>query len=229
LDYRDFYSCRGLALIGAGLGTASILAHSTLDEDFQRWHDREVKSSGSDDFAHGVRWLGDGRIMIPVFACASLLECRSVDIDQRIGVVGQWGNRCLRSAAVGAPAVLALKYLLNASRPEDENTSRWRPFDSPYSEGAVSGHAFIGAIPFVNAAKMTDNLGAKAILYTASTLPAWSRINDRKHYLSQAMLGWWLAYLAADSVACTENCYQSFTLVPQVSAGGFACQAVYRW
>ena len=32
----------------------------------------------------------------------------------------------------------------------------------------------------------------------------WSRINDDGHYLSQAVLGWWIAYLAVESVNRTE-------------------------
>jgi hypothetical protein len=229
LDYGDFYSCRTLALLGAGLGTAAVLANTSLDREFQDWHDEQVKSSGTDDFASAVKWLGDGRVMIPVVAGSAFLEPLGDCGDPLLAAIGQWGSRCSRSLLVGGPPMLALKYFLNASRPEDEFTSRWRPFDSPYREGAVSGHAFVGAIPFLNAAMMTDDLGWQILLYGASTLTAWSRINDRRHYLSQAMLGWWLAWLSADVVDRTEFFQQNFILIPQAIGDGVGVQAVCQW
>ena len=35
--------------------------------------------------------------------------------------------------------------------------------------------------------------------------PAFTRINDNVHYLSQVWLGWWMAYLACDAVNKTES------------------------
>jgi hypothetical protein len=215
--------------LGLGLGAAAILANARLDEHFQRWHDERIKCSGTDGFSDAVKWLGDGRITIPVFAGSALLGSAFDCQDPRVLTVNQWGNRCLRTVAVGGPPLLALKYLLNGARPADEFTSRWRPFEGPYSEGAVSGHAFIGAVPFLNAAKMTDDFGLKLGLYTASALPAWSRINDRRHYLSQAILGWWLAWLATDAVHRTEPGRQNWIITAQPLADGFGVRAAYRW
>jgi hypothetical protein len=53
----------------------------------------------------------------------------------------------------------------------------------------------------LTAAKMTDNPFLKYPLYVGSTLTGLSRINDNKHYFSQAVLGWWIAFLAVNSVA----------------------------
>ena len=64
----------------------------------------------------------------------------------------------------------------------------------------MSGHAFMGAIPFLSAAKMTEDPYLKATFYVASTLPGLSRITDDDHYPSQVLLGWWIAYLAASAV-----------------------------
>jgi len=36
-------------------------------------------------------------------------------------------------------------------------------------------------------------------------LAGLSRINDDEHYFSQVALGWWIAYLAADSVDKTDK------------------------
>ena len=94
---------------------------------------------------------------------------------------------------------------------------------------AVSGHAFIGAIAFVNAAKMTDRVGLKLALYTFSVLPAWSRINDQRHYLSQAALGWWMAYLAASAVDETERFKRDFAVMPLATGDGLGMSIAYRW
>ena len=71
LDHHEFYSCRGLTLLGLGLGTAAILANTSLDEDYQAWHHRQF---GNDRLADSVMWLGDGRIMIPIFAVAAVAD-----------------------------------------------------------------------------------------------------------------------------------------------------------
>jgi membrane-associated phospholipid phosphatase len=212
-----------------GLGIAGVLANTPLDESFQDWYDERVHSSGSDDFSEAVRWLGDGRIMIPVFAGAALLDVHAKNLHESLTPVEAWGNRCLRSVVVGGPPVIGLKYLLNASRPNDEFTSRWRPFDNPYSQAAVSGHAFIGAVPFINAAMMTSEPELKIALYSASFLPAWSRINDRKHYLSQAVFGWWLAYLSAKAVNRTEILQRDWEILVQPMHEGLALHAASRF
>ncbi len=47
---------------------------------------------------------------------------------------------------------------------------------------------------------MTDNDAAKGVLYLMSTLTAWSRLNDQKHYFSQALMGWLYASKATEAV-----------------------------
>jgi hypothetical protein len=229
LDCQDFYSCRGVALMGLGLGVAAILANTSLDQEFQQWHDRDVQSDSSDDLADFFTWFGEGQITIPIYAAAALAAPPSDSTGYPLSVIGEWGSRCSRSVLVGGPPMLAFKYFLNASRPADEFTSRWRPCDEPYRGGAVSGHAFMGAIPFLNAAKMTDNLAMKAALYTVSVMPAWARLNDRRHYLSQAMLGWWFAYLAADVADRTERFQTNFVVTPITTPEMAGLQAAYVW
>ncbi|MHC4178796.1 MAG: phosphatase PAP2 family protein [Planctomycetota bacterium] len=229
LDHQDFYSCPGLTLVGLGLGTAAIVANTSLDEDFQQWYDEDVHGDSSDDLARFCTWFGEGELMIPIFAAAAVVGSPSDSTCHPLGVIGQWGNRCSRSVLVGGPPMLAFKHFLNASRPEDQFTSRWRFFDNPHSDGAVSGHAFVGAIPFLSAAKMTDNLALKAAFYTLSVMPAWARINDRRHYLSQAMLGWWFAYLAADVADRTERLQKNFVLTPVLTPDATGLQAACCW
>ncbi|MDY0166212.1 MAG: phosphatase PAP2 family protein [Thermoguttaceae bacterium] len=105
-----------------------------------------------------------------------------------------------------------MQFLLGASRPgETDYRSQWKPFDDT---NAVSGHAFIGAVPFLTAAEMTENLAARAFLYVGSACTAWSRVNDDAHYLSQVILGWYMAYLACRSVEATGEDMQTLSLVP---------------
>ncbi len=223
LDYQDFYSLRGMAIVGAQVGGAAILANTSLDQEFQNWHDDNIMSSGSDDLADAVRWLGDGRIMIPVFAGAAVLECFAQDDQPIFQTVGNWGSRCSRSVLVGGPTVLGLSYLLGASRPSEDRGSQWKPLDD---NNSVSGHAFIGAVPFLNAANMTESVPLKAAFYGLSALPAWSRVNDRRHYLSQVLLGWGIAWLAADVVARTEDGQRNWVVVPYATDSGMGLQSI---
>lgn len=226
LDYRDFYSLRGLAIAAVPIGMAAVLANTSLDEDFRNWHDDHIKSSSSDELSEGVRWLGDGRVMIPIFAATAVLECFAEDDQPAVQILGHWGNRCSRSVLVGGPAVLGLTYLLGASRPCDDHGSEWKIFDD---NNSVSGHAFIGATAFLNAANMTENVPAKIAFYGLSVLPAWSRINDERHYLSQVVLGWGIAWLAADVVSRTERNQRNWVVVPYASQSGAGLQSIVTY
>jgi hypothetical protein len=61
---------------------------------------------------------------------------------------------------------------------------------------------------------MTENPWAKGGLYFLSVLPAWARLDEDCHYLSQAALGWWMAYLACRAVNQTEHEDRQFCLIP---------------
>ena len=52
---------------------ASVLANTNLDEDFQRWYQRDVRSSGCDNFAAFWKTFGEGQIFIPAFAGLGLV------------------------------------------------------------------------------------------------------------------------------------------------------------
>jgi membrane-associated phospholipid phosphatase len=217
-DYMEFYSCEGLSWLAAGVGAGALMANTGFDEHFMRdaFLDNVILAP-SDEFYemfHEPKFLGDGWYTIPAFAIAAFSEPLIADLPCG-GVIAHWGQRCLRAIVVGGPPVLALQWLTGGSRPgETSATSRWKPFQD---NNGVSGHAFMGAIPFVSAAKMTDNLWLKAGFYTVSVLPALSRVNDDKHYFSQVFLGWWLAYLAASAVDRTEIGLAGLRLYPVVT------------
>ena len=121
--------------------------------------------------------------------------------------------------------MLAMQMLTGASRPgETDDGSTWKPFQD---NNGVSGHSFIGAVPFLCAAKMTDDPLWKAAFYAGSTLAGLSRINDDRHYTSQVFLGWWMAYLAATAVDQTQS--GNWAVYPWPTADGMGVEVDYCW
>ena len=213
-DYRNYYSCATMRDLWLAVGGGAVLANTSLDEDFQDWYQHDVRSSGTDDFATFWKTFGEGEIFIPAYATLALVGTIFED-RPLIGPVGEFSYRVTRGYLVGAPPMLLMQHLLGASRPGEASVgSQWKPFDD---SNAVSGHAFVGAVPFITAAKMSHNPWMKATFYSLSTFTAWSRVNDDAHYLSQACLGWWMAYLACRAVDDTEHEERCFTFTPLVT------------
>ena len=212
-DYRHFYSCMGLAELAGGIGVNAVLANTYLDVRFRDWYQDNVRSPGTDDFARSCKTFGEGGIMFPAFIGLAVVG-NLFDDNPFMAVVGDYGSRVTRGYLVGAPPMLALQSVLGAGRPEN-GPSYWQPFQH---DNGVSGHAFTGAVPFITAAKMVENPVLKGGFYVLSTLPAWSRINDDKHYLSQVVLGWWIGYLAASAVDQTESSEKKFRIQPVCSS-----------
>ncbi|MFC1497228.1 phosphatase PAP2 family protein [Verrucomicrobiota bacterium] len=212
-DYINFYSGENLLKLGGGLAAGAILANSTADEDIYEWYTNDVKSANTDDMADMVKEFGNGLITVPVYAGAYALSVFG-DGNKACDIAGEWGQRSLRAIIVGGPAMLALQVTTGGSRPTDdehEYDSTWRPFEDG---NGVSGHSFMGAVPFISAAKMTKNRAAKSLFYAGSVLCGLSRINDEDHYFSQSLLGWWMAYLAVTSVDKTQAEDQLVSISP---------------
>jgi len=129
--------------------------------------------------------------------------------------LGIWGIYASRAYLVGLPAVLATQVLTGGSRPiEKEYGSPWKLFQD---NNGVSGHAFIGAVPFLTLAKMySNNSTYRYLAYAGSFLTAWSRVNDYAHYISQVALGWYLAYESVEAVFDADSCKNSFSVVPKI-------------
>jgi hypothetical protein len=230
-DYRRFYSPPELFALAGGIGLAAVFANAdigdkTIDENFQQWHHEHVATHNARKFAYVVKEFGNGRHFLPFYAVCSGAG-QAWESSPTARTIGEWGDRSLRSFFVGGPVILALQYGLGASRPEDHtNGSRWVPF---FAENSASGHAFIGGINFINAAMMTDNVPLKSALYVASIVPGWSRIIQDKHYISQVVLGWWVAYLSASAVDWNERGTSDWQITPVVSDDGMAVQFLRAW
>ena len=207
-DYKNFYSPNNLWKLALGIGYAGFYANTSFDQEIQDFYNDYLKSSITDDISKVVKPFGDGRITVPIYLTAALIG--ELSKKSKFGsTIGEWGQRCSRSILVGAPPVLFLQVTLGASRPEEGRGSRWRPFKD---NNGVSGHSFMGAVPFLTAAKMTNKRFLKCSFYLGSTLAGLSRINDNKHYFSHSVLGWWIAYLSVNS-----NQSEHLILLPSVT------------
>ncbi len=224
-DHHHYYACDTLYPLLLGLGASGVVANTSLDQDFQDWYQDDVRSRGLDGFSDFWRPIGNGYLFIPIYLGLSAAYGMYED-GPCGGLVAEFSDRATRSYLVGVPPMLAMQFLLGSSRPgETRHASRWSPFGDT---NAVSGHAFVGAVPFITAAQMTDSRPLKTALYLCSTLPAWSRMNDNRHYLSQVFLGWWLAYLACGSVERTELAYSRLTFSPIASSEMIGLAMVYQ-
>jgi hypothetical protein len=198
-DNKNFYSFKNLTILTIGFGIGGVMANTSIDQDFQDDYQEHAHLSLPDFFKD----FGANEIALPVFASFALFGELTPDTTAG-SVVGEWGRRTLRSYMVGIPPLLITQRLTGGSRPGEKgrNSSHWSPGSDV---NGVSGHAFIGAVPFMTAAQMTENVYAQIALYAGSGLSAWSRVNDDKHFLSQALLGVLLAYSSTSSVNKTEK------------------------
>jgi membrane-associated phospholipid phosphatase len=172
--------------------------------------------------------LGEGKYLIPLSIGAAAIGYLAPD-DSGLGPVGRWGGNTARAYLVGAPSMLFMQMVTGGSRPDDtEGDSNWYPFND---NNGVSGHAFMGAVPFITLAKMNYDNPSKWLFYGASLLTAWSRLNDNDHYFSQSMLGWIMAYQSVSAVMKTNEQRQSqfsFNVFPY-SDGGAGFMMSYQW
>jgi hypothetical protein len=195
-DYKNFYSLNNLGKLALGIGYAGFYANTTFDQKIQDFYNDYIKSRATDNVSKFVKPFGDGRITVPIYLSAVLIG--ELGKSSKIcSTIGEWGERCSRAILVGASPTLLLQVVLGSSRPEEGKGSHWHPFKD---NNGASGHSFMGSIPFLTVAKMTDKRLLKYSCYLGSTLTGLSRINDNKHYFSQAFLGWWIGYFSVNSV-----------------------------
>jgi hypothetical protein len=214
-DHRQFYSPLGLGVLAAGIAGAAPLANGSADQDVHDWYQQRIKRQALDPLSDVFNYGGQAWFVVPLSLELMALNGRFGEDWQHDGGVLEWGNRSLRAIAIGYPPVVSLYGLLGASRP-DRNDSAWHPFEDFHG---VSGHTFIGAIPWLTAAAMTDNWLLKAPLAAGSFLTGWSRLHDDRHYFSQIALGWWIAALSVYSVGETQG-ESNWTIVPTMGPDG---------
>ena len=194
-DYEAFYTQERLIRVASVFGVGAVMAHSNIDTEFQDWHQSNIRSSGTDDFSKVVKHLGEKTLMMPIAILASSLEFSKPD-----SFWAEWGQLSTRAYLLGGPIIGFTQPLTGGSRPKDEyKDAHWRPFND---DNGVSGHSFVGAVPFLALTKMSQlNDWQRTLAYVASGLGSWSRINDDAHYLSQAMLGWYIAWESLNAIS----------------------------
>ena len=210
-DYLSFYSIDRMTRLGVGFGVGAVVANTNIDQNIQDIYQENIRSDKTDKFSKVAKEFGEGTIMIP----AALL-CASIDYIYPDSAISTWGKYTSRAYLTGAPALLLMQQATGASRPDDQpfKSSHWHPFQD---DNGVSGHAFMGAIPFLTLANMYhDNVYIKYLAYAASFATAYSRTNDNKHYLSQVSLGWYMAYETVDAVFYTKE-KSTLAVVPVVT------------
>lgn len=207
-QWRRAYGRRAFLRYGVALGTAAVLAYSGGDAAFDRWHTRTLDPregrgggdqppSSSDRVGAAVKPTGE-RWWFLIWLVTAL-----ADWLWRSTPVSRWGRENFEAMCVGLPSLWTLQRGLGANRPTSPDASpRWRPLQHAHS---ASGHAFIGAVPCWTLARRLDGTATRSILTAVGTVTGWSRLNDRKHYLSQVLLGWTVAWNAVDAVADTRR------------------------
>ncbi len=229
LDHANYYSKESLTWLAGGFGVGAIIANTSLDGGIQNHFQISVHSASSDEWLHGLhaqKELGNGRYTLPAYA-AAWVAGKLFERVPMAGIAGEWGERSLRATLVGTPPMLAMQYITGASRPgETSSNGMWKPFQD---NNGVSGHSFMGAIPFLAAAKMTDKPLLKLAFYAGSTLAPLSRVNDNRHYPSQVFLGWWMAWIATNAVDATQHADQYWSVFPMTWPGATGVGVEYRY
>jgi hypothetical protein len=192
--------------------TSVTLANSDYDKLIIDYYHNRIHSKNTDNLAKFSKNFGE-TLFITIYPITFLSTYLFANNKLSDNNLYQWTYRSTRSIILGAPIMLLIQRLLGAKRPDSPNAhSNYKPFTHKYAVSA-SGHAFMGAIPFLNLAYMTDSLWLKSFLFASSTLTGLSRLNDKKHYLSQIILGWSLAFLATETIH-TKNIKTNFTIIP---------------
>lgn len=232
-DYRNFYSCENLTCVTAAFGAGALMANTGFDTTMQNAWQTGITGSQTGNFFSATKDIGDGIYLLPAagIAAAAGVALEGMPVGDALG---GWGSRSLRIFLVGGPPVYVLQVATGASRPsnngsvnaESSSGSDWKFFQD---NNGVSGHSFMGAIPFLAAADMVEHPLAKGTLYVCSTFVGFSRINDDAHYSSQAFLGWYLAWASSLAVSRTEHHFAGFEVrvvpVPVGDQGGLGLEA----
>ena len=178
------------------MGGAAALVYSGADEAFERWHTREVPSRRTRGLAEEFKQFGEP-YWVGVWAALAL-----VDHVLARTAVSRFGRRCLEASVIGLPVLWSTQRLLGSSRPSDGNGPGFRPF---HDENAASGHTFIAAVPLLVLARDHNPTWLRTLSGALSPVTGWTRLHDRRHYLSQVLLGWTIAWKAAGAVLDGEE------------------------
>jgi len=197
-DFRNFYLDRSnLIKLGIGVAGAAVLANTGMDRYIRNKYQDDLRSTGTDEATKPFNVSANA---ITLVLAPAYLGAYGAGLWFDLPAMEEWAQKSFRATVVGTPTLLLLLAATGGDRPT-EGDSNWGAFQNFHG---VSGHAYFTAVPFITAAKMSENPYQKAILYGLSTFTGLSRINDDKHYFSHVAVAWYLAYL---SCAVVEKGY----------------------
>ncbi|MCH9811682.1 phosphatase PAP2 family protein [bacterium] len=195
-DAAHFYTKDTAVFLGAALLPAAIMANTSIDAEIDDTYQFHVRSSSTDKCAKIAKIAGSN--MPLTIAFVSGITASYIFKDTTFGKnVYDYTMNTFRATITGFPLLVTGQVLLGGDRPSSYTHSYWQPFQNDHG---ISGHTYMGAIPFITAANMVKNPILKGIFYVASTATGLSRINDEAHYPSQVLLGWCLAYASCNAI-----------------------------
>jgi membrane-associated phospholipid phosphatase len=201
--WRRNYSRRSFLRLAAGIVGAGLLAYSGADEAVESYHAGQIRSRGTDGVSHFFKFFGER------FWFLNWLLVGVVDAWFQTNPFTRWGRKNFEAMVVGLPTLWTVQRGLGANRPSSADGSpRWRPMNA---DNSASGHTFMAAVPWLTLARRVRGKPLPQVAVGASFLTGWSRLNDRKHYVSQIMLGWIIAWNAVGAVDDGEGKAQSPT------------------
>ena len=195
------YSQETLVLLGSSLITAGIMANSPIDQSISDYYEMHIRNDQTNLFAKETKKFGNKRPLLAALGAMSAVGY-AYSSKSKDHFLYTYGTNTLRSIIVGLAPLIAGQNLLGAHRPRDYKGSGWVPFENDHG---VSGHAFMGAIPFITAANLTSYPPLKIALYITSTFTGFSRLNDYMHFPSQVLLGWVLGFASCEAVAKSNS------------------------
>ena len=223
-DYQYFYSSDRLIRMSFVFAGGALVANTALDQNIQTWYQDQIRNSRANNISKVAKVFGEGKYLIPF----SLITAFTTTYIVRIPAIGTWGRNMVHSYLVGGPPLVLTQRLTGGSRPgESGEDSHWKPLKD---DNGVSGHAFVGAVPFLTLAHMYDDkILLKYLFYTASFFPGLSRINDNMHYPSQVALGWYLAWEATGAVCKSNQQEQKLSVVPFIGNNSYYVLVQIEW
>lgn len=200
-DQKNYYLETDYETTGYVFLLGALMANTNIDQNLIKFYNNDIRDKNPEEHNENASFwknFGEGDIFIPL----ALLSASSNLITKN--PVGTWGSMVSRAYFVGAPSMLLMQKITGGSRPfeREDGSSSWNFWAD---ENGVSGHAFMGSIPFLVASKMSDNKLVSNIFLTLSTFTGISRVNDNAHFLSQAILGWYMGYIAVEAVDKTNK------------------------
>lgn len=200
-DIKYFYSIDTYGILLKAMIPATFMANSPIDNEIYHFYEENIRCTATDDFSKVVKVFGSKRPLLA--GLLTIYGVGSLTSNTKMGnLLLQFSENSLRSIIVGLPTLILGQNLLGADRPYQNTDSYYHPFRNDHG---ISGHAYMGAIPFITAANLSTNIWLKALFFFGSTLTGLSRINDAAHFASQVLLGWTLAFASCNAILKTNR------------------------